>query len=128
MKRVFSLVLTLFIIGSLSSVNAQKAKWAEMENFHKVMSQTFHPAEEGHLEPIKSRSTEMVEKASAWKKSSVPEGFDKKAVKQPLKDLVKGAKELDKMIKNNATDAEITAKLTSLHDVFHLIMDKGRAH
>ena len=33
------------------------------EAFHEVMSKTFHPAEEGKLDPIKTRSYEMVQKA-----------------------------------------------------------------
>jgi hypothetical protein len=129
MKRIFSLLFIFFLVAGISTVNAQKkAKWNEMEEFHKVMSQTFHPAEEGQLEPIKTRSGEMVEKAIAWKKSETPEGYDKKALKKPLKELVKGAKKLDQLVKANAADAEITAKITSLHDVFHEIMDKRNAH
>jgi hypothetical protein len=36
--------------------------------------------------------------------------------------LVKGSKELDKMVKKNASDADLTKKLTALHDVFHNIV------
>lgn len=129
MKRILPLLLAFFLVAGFSTLNAQKkAKWNEMEEFHKVMSQTFHPAEEGQLEPIRTRSSEMLEKAVAWKNSDAPEGYDKKAIKKSLKALVKGAKQLDQMVKANAADAEITTKLTSLHDVFHEIMDKREAH
>jgi hypothetical protein len=40
--------------------------------FHKVMSITFHPAEEGNLAPIKSKIGEMQEKAIAFQKSVIP--------------------------------------------------------
>ena len=86
------------------------------------MSETFHPAEEGKLDPIKSRSGEMVEKAVAWQKSTPPAEFDKPDIKKELKSLVKGSKELDKMVKKNAPDADITKKLSSVHDVFHNIV------
>lgn len=117
------LAFTAFIITTQTQAQ-EKAKWKEMEEFHKVMSSTFHPAEEGKLEPIKTRSQEMVDKAIAWQKSKAPSGYDKNAVKGSLKKLVDGSKELNKMIKANAGDKEITEKLTNLHDVFHEIMEK----
>lgn len=123
MKRIAALLIA-FIVITVSAQAQKKAKWNEMEEFHKVMSTTFHPAEDGNLEPIKTRSGEMLEKAIAWKNSTPPEGYDKKAMMPLLKDLVKGAKKLHKMVKKNATDKAITDKLSSLHDVFHDIMDK----
>ena len=112
-------------VAVYNPVQAQKkAKWNEMEAFHEVMSQTFHPAEEGKLDPIRSRSGEMLEKAIAWKKSTAPEGYDKTAVEKSLKELVKGSKELNKMVKKNASDKELTEELSELHDVFHEIMEK----
>ena len=128
MKKATVMILSLLFIGMISGNAQAKAKWPEMEAFHKVMSQTFHPAEEGQLEPIRTRSGEMLEKAKAWQKSATPEGYDAKTLKKPLKELVKGAKELDKMVKDKADDAALTARLTSLHDVFHEIMDKRKAH
>ena len=128
MKKATVMILSLLFIWMISGNAQAKAKWPEMEAFHKVMSQTFHPAEEGQLEPIRTRSGEMLEKAKAWQKSATPEGYDAKTLKKPLKELVKGAKELDKMVKDKADDAALTARLTSLHDVFHEIMDKRKAH
>ena len=102
----------------------QKAKWNEMETFHDVMAKTFHPAEERKLDPIRSRSQEMVEKAIAWKNSTAPEGYDQGAVKETLKKLVKGAKDVNKLVQKNASDKEIKEELSKLHDLFHEIMEK----
>ena len=126
MKKLLSLLLicTAFVVAN--QAHAQKAKWQEMEAFHDVMSNTFHPAEEGKLEPIRKRSAEMLEKAIAWKNSAAPEGYDKNAVKETLNKLVKGTKELNKMVKQNASDNELKEELSELHDVFHEIMDKCR--
>jgi len=126
MKKICSLLIASFIL--IASAQGQKASWKEMKEFHTVMSETFHPAEEGKLGPIKSRSQEMVDKAVVWQKSEVPEGYDKKEVKKLLKKLVDGSKELNKMIKDNADDKAITDKLSGLHDVFHEIMEKGGGH
>lgn len=125
MKKIFSLLVIVSAVLFFNPAQAQqKAKWTEMETFHEVMSKTFHPAEEGKLEPIRSRSAEMVEKAIAWKNSSAPEGYDQNAVKKTLKKLVKGAKEVNKLVLKNAADSEIKEELTELHDVFHEIMEK----
>jgi hypothetical protein len=125
MKRIFVLLLVVISLLFLQTVQAQeKVKWKEMETFHEIMSKTFHPAEEGKLEPIRTRSAEMVEKAIAWQGSLAPEGYDKKAVKEPLKNLVKGAKDINKLVKEKASDDVLKAKLSALHDVFHQIMEK----
>ena len=125
MKGILSLLIIVTALANSKPVLAQqKAKWNELEAFHDVMSQTFHPAEEGKLEPIRTRSVEMVEKALAWKESSSPEGYDKNAVKKNLKKLVRGAKEINKLVLKNASDKEIKEDLAELHNVFHEIMEK----
>lgn len=123
MKKLVCLFIA--VIAIVVSVNAQEKKsWKEMNDFHAVMSATFHPSEEGKLDPIKTRIQEMVDKAVAWQKSTAPEGYDKKAVNTSLKKLVKGSKELHKMIKSNEADNALKEKLSGLHDVFHEIMEK----
>jgi hypothetical protein len=124
MKKIACLLAAAFVL--IATVQGQKKEpWKEMKEFHTVMSETFHPAEEGKLAPIKSRSQEMVDKAIAWKKSKAPEGYDKNAVKELLKKLVEGTKELNKLVKENASDNVLTEKLSGLHDVFHEIMEKA---
>jgi hypothetical protein len=120
-------ILALFIlsIASYSALKArQKITWKEMDAFHEVMAQTFHPAEEGKFDPIRTRSQEMLDKATAWESSNAPEGYDKKAVTKSLKKLVSGSKELNKLVKDNAADNILKEKLSALHDVFHGIMEK----
>ena len=119
-KFLFAAV-ALFFVSTF--VSAQVKDWKEKNEFHKVMSTTFHPAEEGNLAPIKSKIGEMQEKAIAFQKSVIPaDVVNKKEVQKNLKDLVKGTKSLNKKIKANASDEVIKNDLTSLHDVFHKIV------
>ena len=62
----------LFITAITNTGNAQSnlSSWTALTDFHKVMSQTVHPSEEGNLEPIKTRVGELVEKAEALKASA----------------------------------------------------------
>ena len=98
------------------------AAWPEIKTFHKVMAQTFHPSEEGNLQPIKERSSEMVEKATALKSSKIPSEFNKKEVLASINKLVKDSKALDKLVKANGSDDKITKALKGLHDTFHTIV------
>ncbi|MBK5272126.1 MAG: hypothetical protein JJE22_14045 [Bacteroidia bacterium] len=124
MKKPVLLLMIVISVAGINTVQAQKTKWLEMETFHTVIAQTFHPAEEGKLEPIKTRSQEMFDKALAWQKSTTPEGYNKKGIKGLLKNLVKESKDLNKLIKTNAADNTLKEKLSGLHDIFHEIMEK----
>jgi hypothetical protein len=123
MKGIACLFVSVFAL--IAFANAQEKKsWKEMDDFHAVMSSTFHPAEEGQLDPIKKRSQEMVDKAAAWQKSTAPEGYDKEKVEGSLKKLVQGTKELNKLVKAKSSDKVLKEKLSGLHDIFHEIMEK----
>lgn len=125
MKKFACLLVSSFVMIAFSHAQEKKT-WKEMNDFHTVMSETFHPAEEGHLDPIKKRSQEMVDKAMAWQKSTAPEGYDKTKVDVSLKKLVQGTKELHGLVKAKSSDKVLTEKLSGLHDIFHEIMEKCR--
>ncbi|HVT84016.1 MAG TPA: hypothetical protein VHD35_02380 [Chitinophagaceae bacterium] len=125
MKKIFSLLLLIVSLSFFTQIHAQqKAGWKEMDEFHKVMAATFHPSEEGKLEPIKNQSGDLVKKAVSWQKSNAPEGYNKNAAKASLKKLVTASKELHQLVKNNAADEVLKEKLSSLHDIFHEITEK----
>jgi len=125
MKKIISLVLVFMaLIIAQNGLAQQKAPWPEKDAFHDIMSKTFHPAEEGKMEPIKTRSGEMLEKAIAWKNSTAPVGYDKSLVEKNLSNLVKGAKKVKKLVQKNASDADLKEQLTELHTVFHEITEK----
>ena len=118
-KFLFAAIALFFI----SFASAQDKDWKEKNEFHKVMSQTFHPAEEGNLAPIKSKITELQAKAVAFQKSEIPAELpNKEEIKKNLDELVNGTKVLAKKIKKNASDEVIKTQLTALHDVFHKIV------
>ncbi|MBP6574899.1 MAG: hypothetical protein KA230_10640 [Flavobacteriales bacterium] len=118
-----SLVAVLVLFASFTMSAQNKTEWKELSAFHTVMSQTFHPAEEGDLKPIRERSGEMVEKAKAWKASAIPADYkDVKDIEESLSALVDGSTKLEAKIKAGAKDEEITEDLSALHDVFHTIV------
>jgi hypothetical protein len=116
----------LFVFGTLvsSAQSTEKATWKEKDAFHEVMSKTFHPAQEGKFDAIRSRSAEMFQKALAWQESKAPATIDRAALAVKFDELVKGANALNKLVLDKADNATILKSLTALHDVFHSIVEK----
>ena len=118
----FLAVLFFFLVVSNVSAQTTFEKWPAIKTFHRVMSQTFHPAEEGDLNPIKARSEEMVQKADALSKEAIPAEFKTPAILASIKKLQEDAKGLDKLVKAKGSNEATLKSLTALHDVFHEIV------
>lgn len=107
---------------------SHKMDWKEMHDFHEIVSITFHSAEGDLFNPLKENTHVLIEKAQAWKNSAIPAGYEAKATKKALGNLVKECKKVDKMVKSNKPDAALMAGITKVHDVFHGIMEMGGKH
>lgn len=121
MKKTF--ILVLFSLISLSAL-AQKATWAELDDYHTTMAMTFHPAEDGDLKPLLAQSGELAKKAKMLKKSAIPAEYQKEGVKTSVELLAKESVALDKMVKAQKTEAELKKAIFALHDRFHEVMEK----
>lgn len=99
----------------------EKDAWQALKDFHMVMAQTFHPMEEGKLEPIKTRADEMSLKAQSLMASKIPVSFQSPQIINAMKELVSGSADLAKLVKKKSKDEKIKASLTKLHDTFHVI-------
>ncbi len=130
MKTIASLLL-LVLIGTSSFAQEKKEfnmeSWPALKAFHGVMSQTFHPSEDGNLEPIKSRATEMKEKATALAESKIPADLNNAKVKDAISRLKENTVVLEKMIADKKSDTEIKDYLKTLHDTFHEIVGLCRS-
>lgn len=128
--RLCMLVLALSAVA-IARAETKPGSWAELKAYHSVMSTTFHPAEDGNLEPIKTRSHELVTTVNAWVKSTPPADFNKPAIREKLLKLQTESVALDRLVQaKKATDAELKAALTKLHDCFHDVVgacaDEGK--
>lgn len=123
MKHLKAFLVLAFIVVA-NSVSAQSTfeKWPAIKEFHEVMSQTFHPAEEGNLAPIKARSEEMMNKAAMLLKSDIPAEFKTNAILASAERLQLKSKALHKLVTSNGSDAAILKSITDLHDTFHEIV------
>ncbi len=128
MKR-FSIVVLLFTLLTGLTVKAQEGEkksifkqWPALDAYHKTMSSTFHPAEEGDLAPLKARSVELAEGAKKLLTSIPPKELSTPAINASVKLLAKESAALNKLVKQKATDAVLTKTITALHDRFHEIV------
>lgn len=96
--------------------------WTAIKDFHKVMSSTFHPAEEGNLEPIKTRSQELLDKAKLLKTSNIPNELKPKVNMETIDKLIKDCDKVHKLVKSKSKDSEIMKALNTAHDTFHEII------
>ena len=122
MKTKFLAIVVFFFVANTSMAQSTFDKWPAIKEFHQVMSQTFHPAEEGNLEPIKTRSEELMNKAANVLKSNIPTEFATASILASAEKLQLKSKALHKMVQAKGSDTEITKSLTELHDVFHEIV------
>jgi len=119
--KVF-LVLALIVITNSVSAQSTFDKWPAVKELHGVMSETFHPAEEGNLAPIKARSEEMMTKSAQLLKSDIPTEFRTSAILASAERMQMKSKALHRLVKSNGADAEIVKSITDLHDTFHEIV------
>lgn len=137
MKFNFLLFLWVVVIGFASCSKNEGSEsdheaaavndsdeWPEMDSFHMVMAEAFHPYKDSaNLEPARRLAEEMAREADAWAASSLPAKVNSEAVQAQLNQLKQDTRSLADKIKAGASDDEIAGSLKSLHDVFHGIME-----
>lgn len=106
--------------------SSESEEWKEMDDYHMLMAETFHPAEEKDFEPIRSKAEEMAQSAETWKNSTAPKAFDKPEIKEKLDLLATESRDLAAFVKTEPTDEALFEKLNALHDRFHEVM--GECH
>jgi hypothetical protein len=116
------LVLALIFVANSVSAQSTFDKWPAIKEFHEVLSETFHPAEEGKLAPIKARSNELLAKATKVQKTEIPAEFKTEIITELVNRLQANSKSLNQIVTNKGTDAEIVKSITGLHDIFHEIV------
>ena len=130
MKALFSRPTLIVLMLLMAAACAKKSEtdaayeWPEMESFHMVMAEAFHPYKDSsNVEPIKRLAEEMALEADRWQSSPLPSKVNTDEVKDQLEKLKVGTRALADQIKTGASDEEIGATLTILHDSFHKITE-----
>lgn len=121
-----NIVLIVLLLASCGkkSETMSADEWPELDSFHMLMSDAFHPYKDSaNVVPVKKLAEEMALEAERWQESKLPGKVNNDEVKDQLEKLKVGTRALADQIKAGASDAEIGALLTALHDNFHAIME-----
>ena len=87
------------------------------------MSKTFYAAQKGKLEPIKSNSETLVEKAEELSIEAMPAEYRNPKTIETLHTLNTQTKLVNDLVKKDVDDAEIKLALTKLNDTFFSIVE-----
>lgn len=128
MKTIFaSFLIMLAALTGFAQHDQHEAfamkNWPELAAFHDIISATYHPAEEGQLMPLKTRSGELLKDAHALAHSKMPAAANHPKVKAAVQQLLAESTQLDKAVKAKQSDAKLTAQVGKVHDAFHHIVD-----
>lgn len=122
------LIKSLFAIAvffAMNTVSAQTLteKWKQMHDYHELLSKTFHPAEEGNLNPIKVSSEDLVARAELLDVETMPQDLRTAKLDENIVVLKKQTKVVSELITKKAPNAEIMRAFQNLHDIFHRIVE-----
>jgi hypothetical protein len=106
------------------TVEAEADDWKEMDSFHMIMAEAFHPYKDStNLEPAKRLAEEMATEAEKWASAALPEKVNNDKVKEALQKLKTDTRAFAELTKTGADNATVGASLNALHDSFHGIME-----
>lgn len=140
--RILTLVLAVVIVAACSSKKedsqeestetTDSREWKEMDDFHMVMAETFHPYKDSaNLEPVKSKAGDLVAAADKWVAATLPKKMDNDKVKGKLETLKQESQTLVQTV-SGGDDKAIGDQLTKVHDLFHEIQEawygEGEGH
>lgn len=133
MKEMYDMALLPLIEQEKKARQTKKknpvfVQWPALDEYHAVMSKTFHPAEEGNMEPTKTNAGFLAEKAKLLSKSAIPEALNKPGIKELVAKLERESAALAKMVAAKKTDTKLKEAIVALHDRFHEIMGKCMEH
>jgi hypothetical protein len=128
------LVSTLIVILSCSTKNensndqssheSAQGEWKEMDDFHMVMAESFHPYKDSsNLEPAKANASALASSAEKWASAPLPPKFEgDDEIEFKLKQLQKDAVSFSEIV-DSGDDKAIGESLTKLHDLFHELQE-----
>jgi len=114
---------------SEQNAEVKNEDWKEMDNFHLVMAEAFHPYKDSaNLLPAKENAAALVDAADQWAQAPVPARYeDDDEIKFKLSQLKADASKFAEVAKAG-DDKSVGQSLTKLHDLFHEIQESWYGH
>ncbi|MBL7864589.1 MAG: hypothetical protein JNK10_06925 [Cyclobacteriaceae bacterium] len=121
---IFCTLTVMLTACSGNKENSDSAAWPELDAFHEIMADSFHPLkDENTLEPAKQKAEAMAQLAEKWAESDLPAKVANYNMKGMLRNLEINTRTFANSVAAGASDEELAKALTSLHDEFHRIQE-----
>ena len=128
MKAPKMILLALLCSFGLAVSAQDNTSRKEQEQFHGIMSKTFHPTEEGNFKPLKAKSDSLVIIAKQWKAAKIPAGYKPKETAESIAKLLKQCETVNAAVKSNKDDKTLGALMFEAHETFHYIVGECKTH
>ncbi|HHP7241928.1 MAG TPA: hypothetical protein ACFCUD_09650 [Cyclobacteriaceae bacterium] len=116
------ITISLLITFLLQHSASEQEDWMKVkEDFHMALALTFHPAEEGNLQPLKDDYKSLVKLSSEWKGMPLPRNYKNPAMRDNLILLHNLSKGISELIKENKDESLLMEAIIKLHDQYHKI-------
>ncbi len=114
--------------GETAQATDTEKQWNDAKDaYHSVMQGTFHPAEEGNLEPLKEQYAQLAVRAKEWAALPLPANQQGKGLEEALKELETASAAIGPVVQNGSDD-EVSQAIVGLHDVFHRVIGMCEDH
>lgn len=121
---VISLGALLASCGGGKKEGAEETTWAAMDAYHFIMAEVYHPLKDSaNLAPAKANAEALAAEAERWAATPLPERVSNDEMTTRLENLKASSRAFADKVKAGATDEELSAALTALHDEFHHIQE-----
>jgi len=133
MKMNFNLRSMVFLAGLVAVLMACGGKkegseeaagddmtWAGMDAYHMVMAESYHPLRDSaNLAPAKANAEALAAEAEKWAAAPLPERVNNDEMTTRLENVKAASRAFADKVKAGASDEELSAALTALHEEFH---------
>lgn len=132
-KNTVPLLFSLMVVALLMACGGKKEEateattdddmtWAGMDAYHMVMAESYHPLRDSaNLAPAKANAEALATEAEKWAGAALPERVNNDEMTTRLENLKTNSRAFADKVKAGATDEELSAALTALHEEFHHI-------
>lgn len=128
LRSMVVLAVTLALLTSCggkkeaSTEAADANTWAGMDAYHMVMAESYHPLRDSsNLAPAKANADALAAEAEKWAGAPLPERVNNDEMTTRLENLKASSRAFADKVKAGASDEELSAALTALHEEFHHI-------
>jgi hypothetical protein len=114
----------LFACGGKKEATSEKTgddmTWAGMDAYHMVMAESYHPLRDSsNLAPAKANAEALAAEAESWASAPLPERVNNDEMTTRLENLKASSRAFADKVKAGASDEELSAALSALHEEFH---------